>query len=176
MMAEFSPANARGWTRRAFASLAQWPDWLRLAVEGWRERSRLRREFDGLRQQGELDRTLIDSGIAPSDVYRLMRSYPHTREQMAQMMQRLGIERAALPRSPTVLEELRAMEWRCGECADWRKCRTWLDAGDAPGSYRAFCPNAETLDQLRTSGASFRKPCGVLAELAAAKGSDGTRD
>ena len=176
MMAELSPSRARGWVRNASASIAQLPNWIWLTVDGWRERSRLRRELDNLRQQGELDRTLIDSGIAPSDVDRLMRSHPHTGEQLAQMMQRLGIDRAALPRSPTVLEELRATEWRCGECADWRKCRTWLVSRDAPDSYRAFCPNAETLDELRTSGASFRRPCGILAELAARKGGDGRPD
>jgi len=109
-----------------------------------------------------------------------MRAHPRTPQQLAEMMRRLGIDRAALPRSPAVAEALRAMEWRCGECADWRKCRTWLASGDAPGSYRALCPNAEALDELRcsetaASGSSLRNPCGILAELEAAKGIDGVR-
>jgi hypothetical protein len=179
-MADSFPSSARGWARKAFASITQLPDWILLTVDGWRERSQLRRELDNLRQHGELDRTLLDSGIAPSDVSRLMRAHPRTPQQLAAMMQRLGIDRAALPRSPAVAEALRAMEWRCGECADWRKCRTWLASRDAPGSYRAFCSNAEKLDELRCSettgsGSSLRKPYGILAELEAAKGLDGAR-
>src|SRR5713101_8101156 len=143
MVADLSPSSAGGWIRKAFASTTRVPRRILLAIEGWRERSRLRRELDILRQHGELDRT-------------------------------------ALPRSPAVAEALRAMEWRCGECADWRKCRTWLASGDAPGSYRALCPNAEALDELRcsetaASGSSLRNPCGILAELEAAKGIDGVR-
>jgi hypothetical protein len=145
-----------------------------------RERSRLQRELDDLRQHGELDRTLTDSGIAPSDVPRLMRAHPRTSQQLDEMMQRLGIERAGLPRTTAIAGALRAMEWRCGECADWRKCRAWLASHDAPGSYRAFCPNAEAFDELRcsettASGSSFRKPCGILAELETAKGGGGAR-
>jgi len=180
MVADLSPSSAGGWIRKAFASTTRVPRRILLAIEGWRERSRLRRELDILRQHGELDRTLLDSGIAPSDVSRLMRAHPRTPQQLAEMMRRLGIDRAALPRSPAVAEALRAMEWRCGECADWRKCRTWLASGDAPGSYRALCPNAEALDELRcsetaASGSSLRNPCGILAELEAAKGIDGVR-
>ncbi|HEX7968851.1 MAG TPA: DUF6455 family protein [Stellaceae bacterium] len=180
MMADLSPSSARGRVRKAFASMTQLPGWILLTVEGWRERSRLRRELDNLRQHGELDRVLIDSGIAPSDVPRLMRAHPRTPQQLAKMMQRLGIDRATLPRSPAVAEALRAMEWRCGECADWRQCRAWLASRDVPGSYRAFCPNAEALDELRCSEAtasdsSFRKPCGILTELATSRGIDGVQ-
>jgi hypothetical protein len=177
-MTELSQLSARGWAREASASIAELAGGVLLTIEGWRERSRLRRELDVLRRRGELDRTLTDCGIAPSDVSRLMRAHPRTRQQLAEMMQRLGIDRAALPRSGAVLETLRAMEWRCGECADWRACRNWLASRAAPGSYRAVCPNAEALDQLRcsettASGSSFGKPRGILAELRIATGVDG---
>ena len=171
-MARLSSTDVGGRTRRACATLRHLPARIWLAAEGWRERMQLRRELDHLRQHGELERTLRDSGIAPTDIYRLMRAHPRTCEQLDDMMQRLGIARDALPRSPAVAEGLRAMEWRCGECADWRKCRRWLDAADAPGSYRAFCPNAEALDELRMAGESFGKPRGVLTELAVAANSE----
>lgn len=170
MMGALSSTKSHGWMRKSFASLARWPGWIRLEVDGWRERYRLRREFDNLELQGELGRTLLDSGIAPSDVPRLMHAHPRTAEQLAEMIKRLGIDRVASACNPATAEALRAMEWRCGECADWRKCRTWLDGGDSGESYRAFCPNAEALDELRTAGAPLRQPCGVLAELAARSG------
>jgi hypothetical protein len=177
-MIELSPSNALRRVRKALEPMTQLPGWMSLTVEGWRERSRLRREFDDLRRRGDLDRTLSDSGIAPSDVPRLMRAHPRAPEQLAEMMQRLGIERAALAHTPAVAEALRAMQWQCGECADWRKCRKWLASRDGLGSYRAFCPNAEALDALRcsesaASGSSLGMPCGILAELETAKGIGG---
>jgi hypothetical protein len=146
MVVESFQSNARGSGRKAFASIAQFPDWILLAIEGWRERSRLRRELDNLQQRGDLERTLADSGISLSDVPRLMKAHPGSARQLGEMMQRLGIDRAALPRATA----LRDMEWQCSDCADWRKCRTWLASGDAPGGHHAFCPNAEALDELRS--------------------------
>jgi uncharacterized protein YjiS (DUF1127 family) len=137
-----------------------------LTIEAWRERRRLLKELVSLEQQGELDRVLIDSGIAPSDLPRLLRAHPRTPQQLADMMRRLGIARAALAGDTAKLETLRAMEWRCAECGNWRQCRAWLDAPVAGTTYRAFCPNAEALDGLRSaSGGALATRGGVLAEL-----------
>jgi hypothetical protein len=68
---------------------------------------------------------------------------------------------------------MRAMEWRCGACVDWRKCRNWIASADAPGSYRAFCPNAETLDALRCKGTPQpQERCGILAALQSVEATD----
>ncbi|MGO8918997.1 MAG: DUF6455 family protein [Stellaceae bacterium] len=180
MMSDLSQSSARRRLRKALASVAQVPGAIALMIEGWRERSRLRYELDNLGRHGELERVLTDNGIAVSDVARLMRAHPRTPQQLAAMMRRLGIDRAALPHSAAVAETLRAMEWRCGECVDWRACRGWLASRDASGSYRRFCPNADAFDALRcaettASGSAFGKPCGVLAELESAKGAGGTQ-
>jgi hypothetical protein len=181
LMPDAPQSSARGVARAAFAALARLPTEVRLTIEAWRERSRLRRLLGHLRRHGELERVLTDCGIAPTDVWRLMRAHASTPKQLAAMMQRLGIDRAALQRGMAVSEEMRAMEWRCGECADWRTCHIWLAVPDGPGSYRAFCPNAEALDRLRDgaaapSDASVGQPGGIQVELAAAKGVDGARD
>jgi hypothetical protein len=147
MMAESFQSNARQSGRKAFASIAQLPDRIMLAIEGWRERSRLRRDLDGLEQRGDLERTLADSGIALSDVPRLMRAHPGSARQLDEMMQRLGLDRDSQPRAAA----LREMEWQCSACADWRTCRTWLASREAQGDYHAFCPNADVLDKLRGS-------------------------
>ena len=47
MVADLSQSNARAWVRKAFASLAQLSGRVPLALDGWRERSKLRHEFDG---------------------------------------------------------------------------------------------------------------------------------
>jgi hypothetical protein len=171
-----APSDLEG-TRQMPSVITRLGYWLSGIVEGWRARARLGREFAHLEQQGELERTLADSGIAPSDVPRLMRAHPGTPEQLRRMMARLGIDRARLPHSKTFADALREMEWRCGECADWRHCRAWLDADAPHDSYRAFCPNAAALDHLRYAKVeiSAGEPphrCGLLAELDAAKGEE----
>jgi hypothetical protein len=141
---------------------------MRCTIEGWREHALLRRELESLEARGELERTLVDSGIGRGGLPLLMRAHPGAPGQLARMMRRLGLDRAALTRSAGMAESLREMEWQCGACTDWRKCRAWLASGDAPERYREFCPNAQALDALRcgvTSGTS-----GVLAELEQAKG------
>lgn len=176
-MSDQSLPHAPGWARKAGAFITELPGRVVLAIDGWRERHRLRRELGDLAERGELDRTLADSGIAPSDVPRLLQAHPHTPEQFALMLRRLGIDRTALSGNTAALNALRAMEWRCGECDDWRRCRHWLassHAPDTPENYRAFCPNAEALDKLRCAvgavncGSDERH--GVLDEL---KGGDG---
>lgn len=156
------------WFGKITAAFAELKSRLVLTMEAWRERHRLLNELTALQQQGDLDRVLIDSGIAPSDLPRLLRAHPRTPQQLADMMRRLGIARAALAGDTAKLETLRAMEWRCGECANWRQCRAWLDAPVAGTTYRMFCPNAEALDDLRSATAAEAAPGrrrGVLAEL-----------
>jgi uncharacterized protein YjiS (DUF1127 family) len=150
-MADVFQSNAREWVRNAHAFIAQLPDWILLTIQGWRERSRLRHDLDNLRQCGEFDRALTDSGIAFCDVPRLMRMHPLTPQLMDEMMQRQGIDRAALPPTHAGTNALREIEWGCGACAEWRKCHAWLASHDALESYRAFCPNAAAFDQLRRS-------------------------
>jgi uncharacterized protein YjiS (DUF1127 family) len=167
--------DAPDWFRKTRHSLAEKLGSIRLVLEGWREHARLRQELGALEQRGELDRTLTDTGIAPSDVPRLLRAHPHTPEQLSQMMRRIGLDRATLPHSPAVVERLRAIEWRCGECTDWRRCHAWLAADEAPENYHRFCPNAEAFDELRhlLAAESREAPArGVLAELAETHGEE----
>ncbi len=164
--------ETHGWTRRAGAALARLPDRLRLTIEGWREHARLRREMEGLRQRGELDRTLVDTGLSSSDMPRLMHAHPHTPQQLAQMMRHVGVDRAKLPHDPQTAASLRAIEWQCGECATWRQCRAWLASGEIAEEYRGFCPNAAALDKLRRAQAETLREHGVLAALTATHGED----
>jgi hypothetical protein len=166
VMAELPHPDVGGWTRKAPAPIAALTNWILITIEDWRERFRLRRELEDLRLHGEFDRTLADSLISPSDIPRLMRVHPGTSRQLADMMLCQGIDRAALACMP----RMRDIEWRCGECKDWRKCRSWLASRDAPDNYRAFCPNAEAFDELRRaehagSNSSFRKLSGALPNL-----------
>lgn len=56
----------------------------------------------------------------------------------SRMTDRLGIAR---PQSPLMLAVLREAELGCLQCADWRRCRRWLDGRSPEDDYREFCPN-----------------------------------
>jgi hypothetical protein len=129
-------------TVHAFAGL---PGRLMLRLEDWRERSSLVQEFNALAAQGELDRTLLEAGLSPSDVSRLLNGHPGAGRQLPAMMRRVGIDPTSLP----ITAETRDIEWRCTDCRSWRRCRDWLDAGGDERGYRAFCPNATALEALR---------------------------
>ncbi|MBV8653078.1 MAG: hypothetical protein JO255_16560 [Alphaproteobacteria bacterium] len=143
-MAALPQSNAVGWARMILAPIAALTDRISISIEGWRERSRLRRELTDLRLNGEFDRTLADSLISAHDIPRLMKTHPGTSRQLTEMIRRQGIDCAAIPAMP----RLRDIEWQCGECKEWRRCRSWLASRDAPDEYRAFCPNAEAFDEL----------------------------
>jgi hypothetical protein len=149
-MAETHEATVRRWVEKAVA-IWRLPDRILATVEGWRESFLLRRELADLGQRGELERTLADSGIAPCEVPRLLRAHPGSPRQLSEMMRRVGIDRTRIPCA--ALETVREMEWRCGDCMAWRRCREWLAAAAPVESHCAFCPNAQALDQLRGSGA-----------------------
>ena len=63
----------------------------------------------------------------------------------SRMSGRLGI---AAPESPLMRAVLREAELGCLECAEWRRCRDWLDGRLPDDDYRDFCPNGGLLGVL----------------------------
>lgn len=167
------PHAASHWFGQAFHALTRLPSHLMLTFEGWRERASFARELDALDAHGELDRTLLESGLSRSDMPRLLNAHPGAARQLPAMMRRIGIDPTRLPITP----ETREVEWRCMDCRSWRECRDWLAAGDGEG-YRAFCPNAAALEQIRDRQELRRagrdRPVGggsgILRELDAMRG------
>jgi hypothetical protein len=56
----------------------------------------------------------------------------------SRMSERLGI---AAPESPLMRAVLREVEFGCLQCAQWRRCRQWLDGRSPDDDYGDFCPN-----------------------------------
>ena len=129
----------------ALHALTRLPSRLMLTIEDWRERSSLVHELDALAAHGELDRTLLEAGLTPNDVPRLLRGNPGAARQLPEMISRVGIDPTLLPTTP----ETREIEWRCTDCRSRRRCRDWLASGDADHGYRAFCPNGVALEKIR---------------------------
>jgi hypothetical protein len=73
------------------------------------------------------------------------------------MADRLGI---AAPETPLMRAVLREAELGCLQCAEWRRCRRWLDGAAPDDDYRAFCPNDGLLDVLPRQN-SVTRPYGI---------------
>ncbi len=169
-------ADHHSWIGSAMASFRRLPASFALAIAGWRERRALACEMARLRMQGDLERTLADSGVSPSDVPRLIRAHPGASRHFGDMVERVGIDRTRLPLTPAIGAAFRDMGLRCGDCTVWRRCGAWLDSGLLTDGYRDFCPNAEALELLRdqqrpTQPDHPQSPqSGILAELGASAG------
>jgi hypothetical protein len=158
---------------QALHALARLPSRLMLTIEDWRERSSLMHELDALAAHGELGRTLLEAGLSPNDVPRLLKGNPGAGRQLPEMMRRVGIDPALLP----ITSETREIEWRCTDCRSWRRCRDWLASSDDEHGYRAFCPNGAALEEIRDRQelrpAERDHPAmlgGILCELDAIRG------
>jgi hypothetical protein len=117
-----------------------------------RERRRLGSEFATLERQGQLDSVLQDAGVSRSSVQAILHAHPGARRRLSGMMQRLGLSRRALHDSGAQHE----VELTCTLCEATGKCQHWLDSGATTGNEK-FCPNAETLERLRTAIAKQAK-------------------
>jgi uncharacterized protein YjiS (DUF1127 family) len=110
------------------------------SVDVWQKRRQLRRELAQLAAMGSLDAVLADVGLARSQIEPLIAGCGGSREPLAQVLPRLGIDAARLP-----ADSLRDMTWTCMTCPDKRQCREWLFSLEEM-EFPAVCPNAAQLD------------------------------
>src|SRR5713226_9274672 len=67
------------WIARAISGIAELPSRIATAIEDWRERDILQREFAELGARGELDRVLEDAGMSRCDISVLLKNGSVTR-------------------------------------------------------------------------------------------------
>jgi uncharacterized protein YjiS (DUF1127 family) len=94
----------------------------------------------------DLGRIARDIGVAPSELYTIAAKRPDAADQLKLRLEALHLDRAALVRDdPRVMRDLERV---CTACGSKRRCvRDWLRYPD-DRAWRAYCPNAETLDAL----------------------------
>jgi Family of unknown function (DUF6455) len=115
---------------------------------GVRERQRLRDEFASLEGQGQLDSVLQEVGATRGAIGAILRAHPAAPKRLTVMLRRLGISRERLRDSGA----LHDVEMTCTVCEATGECEHWLRAGKTDG-YQGFCPNAPTLESLRSGKA-----------------------
>jgi len=75
----------------------------------------------------------------PSDLRQAMLEKVLRRMLLAsRMSERLGLAR---PVTPLMRAVMREAALGCLDCAEWRRCRQWLDGRLPDDDYRDFCPN-----------------------------------
>ena len=114
-----------------------------------------RRELNELRQldRFDFDRIANDLRIAPDDLEDLVRHGRHAANELARMLEQLGISAARLGQAQPLL--LRDMERVCSLCRYKAQCDRELADGTAAENYHGYCGNATTMESLgRTEIAS----------------------
>jgi hypothetical protein len=119
------------------------------AFDEMRQRHALRRELGDCDMRGGLDETLGEIGVSRAQIPALIKGAPRASHLLGRMAAWIGVDLQGM-RDPALKRELQRV---CSLCQSQGQCRHWLEGPKGSG-YRDFCPNAETLDELRpTHGA-----------------------
>jgi hypothetical protein len=95
----------------------------------------------------ELARVASDLGLTVGELRTLAGHGPGAADLLPKMLKALDIDVDAVIRvEPMVMRDLQRV---CSGCDHKNECSDHIAAGDALRTYRAFCPNAETLDALK---------------------------
>ncbi len=112
----------------------------------WRSDWSAQREFLAL-DRAEREALARDVGVAEDRLERALARGSRAGEELPRLLHALSLDRdVILRRHCGVLRDMQAV---CSECPVVRSCRRRLDLGQASETYRAYCPNAETIDALR---------------------------
>jgi len=94
----------------------------------------------------EFRRIAHDLGVSANDLTGLVRSGPHSTDELPKMMAALNLNIEDVRRvEPLVVRDLERV---CGLCNHKNQCNSELIAGTAAERHAEFCNNAPTLDSL----------------------------
>ncbi len=127
------------------------------ALRGWVRHRRLIRQcrarLDAC-DDNEIVRIARDVGLSPSDLRHMADLGPDAAQQLLERMAVLHLDAEALAkRDPSTMRDLQRL---CSACVSKKRCqRDLLLAPDDP-HWRQYCPNAGTLDAVRSEAANAR--------------------
>jgi hypothetical protein len=115
-------------------------------AQRWRQRHSSLRELDGLGSDG-LRELAGDVALQQADLYNLVSRSPADGALLPRLLASIGLDGDRVSRlQPAVMRDMARI---CAGCDSARRCRRELDREEAELSYRAYCPNAETIEALR---------------------------
>jgi hypothetical protein len=107
----------------------------------WRETH----DLDGL-SRDELNRMAGEFGMTGAELEALAAKGPHGADLVYQRMQALGLTREDVERAATGM--MRDLEKTCAACRDKGRCIHDLEAHPDDPTWKQYCPNAETFDDI----------------------------
>ncbi|MCD2171607.1 DUF6455 family protein [Rhizobium sp. C4] len=115
----------------------------------WQERQEIARELDELSALGDQGLAMLatDVGVNPQMLAAIVRHGASAADDMERLMRALNIDPDAVHYDEPGL--YRGLQTACALCEDKGRCRHELDAGTASENYAHFCPNHETMSELR---------------------------
>jgi uncharacterized protein YjiS (DUF1127 family) len=119
---------------------------LAATIRQWRSNRARAHELDALGPD-QRDALARDIGVSEDVVVRLVARGAQAGAELPRLMQALSLNPEGTRRERAAL--LRDMSVTSSECAVVDRCRRDLDRGRAALTYRGYCPNAETLRELR---------------------------
>jgi len=134
------------------AMTAWWRNW-RAAREGLDE-------LDGC--GSELARIARDVGVSPAELYTIAAKRPDAAEPLKLRLEALHYDRDALLRDEPLV--MRDLERVCTTCGSKRRCVRDFARHPDDQSWRAYCPNAMTLDALQDQRTRRTPECDVAIE------------
>ncbi|MBD2749629.1 hypothetical protein IC232_23405 [Microvirga sp. BT688] len=119
---------------------------LAATIRQWRSILAQAHEFDALGPD-QREALARDIGVPEDVVVRLVARGAKAGAELPRLMQALSLDPEGIRHWRAAL--MRDMSVSCSECAAVARCRRDLDRGQASLTYRGYCPNAETLRELR---------------------------
>ncbi|HET9717932.1 MAG TPA: hypothetical protein VFP60_17275 [Pseudolabrys sp.] len=87
-----------------------------------------------------------DIGISSLELHELAHKGAKAGALLKELLVALGVDPEALAKMDRRIA--RDMQWLCIHCENSRRCRHELSAGTAAGNFRAYCPNAITIEEV----------------------------
>ena len=97
-------------------------------------------------EPSEVAQIAHDLSVTPEELKVLAGKSPDSASAIDQLLAALGVDRLRRPFSEPAL--VRDLQRLCSVCDFKRQCGRELAAGTAAALYRAYCPNAYTLDYM----------------------------
>ena len=89
-----------------------------------------------------------DVGVGASELRTIAAKWPDNVGLLSRRVAELGLDAGEITRSePQVMRDLQRV---CTQCAAHRRCAGDLDYDGSDRGWRAYCPNVQTLDALRS--------------------------
>lgn len=115
----------------------------------WHERQEIARELEELSALGDQGLTALasDVGVNAQMLAAVIRHGASAADDMQYLMRALNIDPDAVHYEEPGL--YRGLQTSCALCEDKARCRAELNAGTMRDNYTHFCPNHETMSELR---------------------------